>query len=54
MDSLEVPILQNWMIQEQILPISLQSFEFNSSLLQVLKTLKDFINQYKYKKKEFF
>ena len=36
----DVPILQNWTTQEQILPISLQSFEFNSSLLQELKTLK--------------
>ena len=36
-DSLEVPIFQNRTTQEQILPISLQSFEFNSSLLQAPK-----------------
>ena len=53
MDSLDAPILQNWMTHEQILPISLQSFEFNSSLLQVPKTLKDFVTQYKHKKRNF-
>ena len=53
MDSLDVPIVQNWMTHEQILPISLQSFEFNSSLSQVPKTLKDFILQYKHKKEIF-
>ena len=36
-DSLDAPILQKWTCQEQILPISLQSFEFKSSLLQVPK-----------------
>ena len=36
-DSLDAPILQNWTTQEQILSISLQSFEFNSSSLQVPK-----------------
>ena len=44
MDSLDAPILQNWMMQEQILPTSLQSLELNSSLLQAPKTLKDFVN----------
>ena len=48
-DSLDVPILQNWMTHEQILPISLQSLEFNLNLLQVPKMLKDFVNQYKHK-----
>ena len=32
-DSLDVPILQNWTSQEQILPIFLQPLEFNKSLL---------------------
>ena len=32
------------------MPISLESFEINSSLLQVPKSLKDFIHQYKHKK----
>ena len=31
MDSLGAPILQNWMTHEQILPISLQLLQFNSS-----------------------
>ena len=35
----------------QILPISLESFEINSSLLQVPKTLKEYINQYQEKRK---
>ena len=52
-DSLDTPILQNWTTQEQILPISLQSFEFNSSLLQTPKPLKDFIHQHKCKKEIF-
>ena len=33
-DSLDAPILKNWTTQGQILPISLQSFEINSCLLQ--------------------
>ena len=45
--------LQNRMTQEQILPISLQSFMFTSSLLQVLKMLKDFVYKYKCKKEIF-
>ena len=36
-DSLEVPALQNWTTQEQILPISLQSFEFDTNLMQASK-----------------
>ena len=39
------------MNQKQILPISLESFEINSSLLQATKTLKEFVNQYKEKRK---
>ena len=48
-DSLDAPILQNWTTQEQILLISLQMFEFNSSSLQVPKMLMDFVHQYKCK-----
>ena len=50
-DSLDAPILQNWIAQEQILPISLQSFEFNSSLLQVSKMLKDLFSNTSIKRK---
>ena len=36
----------NWMHDKQILPISLESFEINSSQLQAPKTLKDYIKQF--------
>ena len=47
-ESIETPIVRNWTMQKQILPISLELF--NSSLLQAPKTLKEFINQYKERK----
>ena len=37
-------VIRNWTNQKQILPISLESFEINSSLLQAPKTLKEFMN----------
>ena len=40
---LDTPIDRNWMHDKQILPISLESFEINSSLLQAPKTLKGYI-----------
>ena len=40
----------NWTTQEQILPISIENFEFNPKLLSTLKTLKDFLTQYKNRK----
>ena len=42
---LDTPIDRNWMHNKQILPISLESFEINSSLLQTPKTIKDCIKQ---------
>ena len=42
----ETPIDRNWSHEKQVLPISIESFEINSSLLQVLKMLKDYIKQY--------
>ena len=42
---LDTPFDRNWMHNKQILPISLESFEINSSLLQTPKTLKDDIKQ---------
>ena len=42
---LDTPIDRNWMYDKQILPISLESFEIDSSLLQAPKTLKDYIKQ---------
>ena len=52
-DSLDISILQNWTTHEQILPISLQSFVFNSDLLKVPKMLKDFVQQYQHKNRNF-
>ena len=40
-DDLETHISQNWTMQEQVLPISYQIFEFDSKLLKAPKTLKD-------------
>ena len=39
--------------QEHILPISLETFEINSSLLNAPKMLKDFVHQYQHKKQNF-
>ena len=50
---MNVPILKNWTTQEQILPISLETFQINSRLLQVPKMLKDVVHQYKHKKEIF-
>ena len=49
--SLGVPILRNLTTWEQILPLSVELFEINASLLNAPKTLKDFVNQYNNKKK---
>ena len=43
---LDTPIDRNWMHDKQILPISPESFQINSSLLQAPKTLKDYIKQF--------
>ena len=48
-DDLETHISQNWTTQEQVFPISLQMFEFDSKLLKAPKTLKDLVYQYKQK-----
>ena len=50
-ETIDKPVIRNWTNQEQILPIALKPFEINSSLLQVLKMLKEYVNQYKEKKK---
>ena len=42
-DALDVHIFQDWTTYDQILPISLQTFDFNSKLLEAPKTLKDFV-----------
>ena len=43
---LDTHIDRNRMHDKQILPISLDSFDINSSLLQAPKTLKDYIKQF--------
>ena len=43
---LDTPIDRNWMHEKQTLPISLESFQINSSLLQAPKILKDYIKQF--------
>ena len=43
---IDTPIDRNWTHEKQPLPISLESFEINSSLLQAPRTLKDYIKQY--------
>ena len=43
---LDTLIGRNWMNDKQILPISLESFEINLSLLQAPKRLKDYIKQF--------
>ena len=49
---LDTPIDRNWMHDKQILPISLESFEITSNLLQTPNTLKDYItNLQEHKKK---
>ena len=50
-ETINTPIIRNWTNQKQILSISLESFEINLSLLQAPKTLKEFVNQYKEKRK---
>ena len=48
-ESLDIPILKNWTTKEQILPISLEAFEINSSSLSVPKMFKDFVHQFKHR-----
>ena len=49
-NNLDTHILQNWTMHEQVLLISLQTFDFDSKLLEAPKTLKDFVHQYQQKK----
>ena len=50
-ESIKIPIERNWTNYRQILPISLEFFQLNSSLLQAPKMLKDFIIQYQENRK---
>ena len=46
-EDLGYTISTNWTTQEQILPISVENFEFDSKLLSTTETLKEFVTQYK-------
>ena len=50
-ETIDMSFIRNWTNQEQILPIALTSFEINSSLLQAPKLVKEYVNQYRKKKK---
>ena len=43
---IDTPIDRNWMHKKQLLPILLESFQINSSLLQAPQTLQDYIKQF--------
>ena len=52
--TLEFPILKNKTTYEQTLPVFLNVSKFDSHLLMVPTTLKDFIHQYNHKKGIFY
>ena len=49
-EDLGITISQNWTIQEQILPLSLETFEINPNLINAPKTLCNLAVQYRNKK----
>ena len=49
-EELGIPVSQNWTTQEQILPLSIETFEINPSLFNTPKTLQDLAVQYRDKK----
>ena len=53
-EELGMPISWNWMTQEQILPLSLETFEINPNLFNAPKTLQDLAIQYWNKKNLFY
>ena len=52
-DTLEVPFLHNVTMQEHILPISLESDDFDKELLAAPETLRELVENYKRKKLNF-
>ena len=50
LENLGKQISLNWTTQEQILPISLETFEINPNLINAPKTLQDLAVKYKNKK----
>ena len=52
-DTLEAPFLHNVTMQEHILPISLESDDFDKELLAAPETLRELVENYKRKKLNF-
>ena len=50
MEELGIPVSQNWTTQEQILPLSLETFEINPNLLNAPKMLQELAIQYQNKR----
>ena len=49
-NTLDIPAFHNIMRQEHVLPISLESNDFDEELLSALKTLRELVEKYKQKK----
>ena len=49
-ESLCSEVSTNCTTQEQVLPVSIENFDFNPKLLTTPQTMKDFLTQYKYRK----
>ena len=49
-ENLNAYISTNWTTQKQILPVSIESYEYDPKLLSTPKTMKDLVTQYKYRK----
>ena len=49
-EELGIPVLRNWTTKEQILPLSIETFQFSPSLLNAPKTLQHLAVQYQNKK----
>ena len=52
-DTLELPFLHNVTMQQHILPISLESDDFDKELLAAPETLRELVENYKRKKLNF-
>ena len=49
-EELGIPVSRNWTIQEQILPLLVETFEISPNLFNAPKTLRDLAVQYQNKK----
>ena len=50
-EELGIPVSRNWTTKEQILPLSIETFEISPKLLNAPKTLQDLAIQYQNKRK---